>query len=232
MKICNKCKVEREDNEFDKYWHSTRQQFYIRGICNPCMREGYKQYKLKVKQDKLLLDIHNNPDYKQCSSCMEYKTLHEFYLSKTKKTVKMCKSCYVKHYKEKAQQKMDDNGGPDTYYKEPDRYTSQLQKDQVFMVMESIGWTYVDGVWFKKGIKELIDGNIVWPNIIPTIKKEKKRPLIPHGRKIKSGVWNNTEKIVKMIEEGYTYFDVAETFDCSHTTIRSVVTRYRNEKKS
>lgn len=228
MKVCNKCKVERGDKEFDKYWHSTRQRFYIRGICNPCMREGYRQYKLKVKKDKLLLDIENNPDYKQCTSCLEYKLLPEFYLSKTKKAVKMCKPCYVIHYKNKVQDKMEMKGGSDSYYKEPNRYTSETQRSQVFMVMELLGWEFDGQIWNKIGVKE----NGVFINIKPTEKKKRKSPAIPHGRKIKSGVWNNVDKIIKLIEEGYTYNDVAETFDCSHTTIRTVVTKYRNEKRT
>ena len=105
MKVCNKCKIEREDNEFDKYWHSTRQQFYIRGICNPCMREGYRQYKFKIKEQERLKDIENNPDYKQCTECMDYKLLGEFYLSGTKKPVKMCKECHVIYYKNKVKKK-------------------------------------------------------------------------------------------------------------------------------
>jgi hypothetical protein len=97
------------------------------------------------------------------------------------------------------------------------------------MVMELLGWIFDErtGIWNKPGVKE----NGVFINIVPVVKKERKVRQTNMGRKIKSGVWNNTERIVKLIEEGYTYFDVADVFDCSHTTIRSVVTRYRNEKK-
>ena len=227
MKVCNKCKVERNDNEFDKYWHSTRQQFYIRGICNPCMKEGYRQYKLKVKQDKLLKDIENNPDYKKCVDCNEYKLLQEYYLSATRQALNRCKSCYVTYYKNKVKDKMEMKGGLDSYYKEPNKYTSETQRSQVFMVMELLGWEFDGQVWNKSGLKE----NGVFINIIPTEKK-RKRVSVPHGRKIKSGVWKNQEKIVELIEEGHTYKDVAEVYDCSHTTIRLVVSKYRNEKRT
>ncbi len=183
------------------------------------MAAGYKQYKLKVKQSPQPVQEPVVPENtKQCATCMEYKTYDNYYLSHTGKPVKMCKPCYVKYHRDKVEDKFRENGGKDQYYKEPDRYTTQEQKDQVFMVMEALGWTYTDGVWWKEGIK---DKNKVWTNIVPTVKKERKIRQTNMGRKIKSGVWNNTDKIVKLIEEGYTYFDVADVFDCSHTTIRS-----------
>jgi hypothetical protein len=176
-----------------------------------------------------MLEIPDN--HKLCSDCNEYKPLDQYYLSHAGNPVKKCKTCYKKYHRDKVEHKFKENGGTNHYYMDCDRYTTQEQKDQVFMVMEVLGWTYTDGVWLKKGIKELIDGNIVWLNITPTVKKERKTRQVNMGRKIKSGVWNNIDKIVKLIEEGYTYFDVADVFDCSHTTIRTVVSRYRNEKK-
>jgi transposase len=229
MSICNKCKIDQPKDKFETYYHSTRKKFYTRKICTPCMRIGYNKYKFKVKQEKLLIDIQNNPDYKQCCNCMEYKLLPEFYISATKKAVKMCKPCYVKHYKEKAQQKMEENGGRDNYYKEPNRYTSTEQKKQVFLVMEALGWIFDEstGIWNKLGIKE----NGVFINMVLENKPKRIYPS-RGGRKIKSGVWNNTDKIIKLVEEGHTYDDIADIFDCSHTLIRTVVTQYRNEKKS
>lgn len=223
--ICNKCKIDQPLEKFDTYFHSNRNKHYTRKICNPCMKIGYNEYKLKVKEEKLLEDIHNNPNYKQCCNCMEYKLLPEFYISATKKAVKMCKSCYVKHYKDKVQQKMEENGGSSRYYEEPNRYFDNEQKEQVFSVMKAFGWIFDEptGIWNKPGIKE----NGVFINMVLE-NKPKKIYSRPHGRKIKSGVWNNTDKIVKLIEEGYTYDDVAEVFDCSHTLIRTVITQYRN----
>jgi len=229
MKVCNKCKVEREDDKFDKYWHSGHQNHYVRRICNPCMREGYKQYKLKIKEQERLKDIKNNPDYKQCTECKEYKLLPEFYLSATRKAVKMCKPCYVIHYKNKAQEKIEDKGGSDSYYKEPNRYFDEEQKKNVFMVMEAFGWIFdeLTGIWNKPGVKE----NGVFINMV--FENKPKRIYTPGGgRKLKKGVWNSVDKIIKLIEEGHKYSDVAETFCCSHTLIRKVVSDYRNEKRT
>jgi hypothetical protein len=145
-----------------------------------------------------MLEIPDN--HKLCSDCNEYKTLDQYYLSHAGNPVKKCKTCYKKYHRDKVEHKFKENGGTNHYYKDPDRYTTQEQKDQVFMVMEALGWTYTDGVWLKKGVKEIINGNIVWPNITPIVKKERKVRQTNMGRKIKSGVWNNTEKIVKLFK--------------------------------
>jgi Mor family transcriptional regulator len=230
MSVCTRCKLEREESQYDKYWHSTRQKFFIRRICNPCMREAYKQYKLKVKQKKL---IENNPDYKQCKKCMEYKNVDGFYLSATKNPVGMCKICYNIYHRDKVKDKMEMNGGGEHYFSAPDKYTSEAQKSQVFMVMKTLGWYYTIGengvgVWNKPGLKE----NGVFINIVPKVKKIKKRPAVTHGRKLNQNVWGNMETIVKLKEEGYTYKAIAEEYNCSEPTIRSVVIKYRNEKRA
>ena len=227
--VCNKCKIEQPDVKFETYYHSTRKKFYTRKICTPCMRIGYNKYKLRIKKEKLLLDLKNNPDYKQCTECKEYKLLLEFYLSASRTAVKMCKDCYVKHYNSKAQEKIEDKGGSSSYYADPNKYFDEEQKKNVFMVMEALGWIFDEptGIWNKPGIKE----NGVFINMV--LENKPKRIYTPGGgRKIKKGVWNNVDKIVKLIEEGYTYDDISDIFDCSHTLIRTVITQYRNEKKS
>jgi len=230
MSVCTKCKLEREESQYEKYWHSTKQKFYIRRICNPCMREGYRQYKLKLKQKKF---IENSPDYKQCKKCMEYKTVDGFYLSASKNPVGMCKICYNLYHRDKVKDKLEMDGGSAHYYSAVDKYTSDIQREQVFMVMKALGWYYVMGedgvgVWNKSGIKE----NGIFINFIPSNKKKKKRPEVPHGRKVNDKVWGNAEKIYKLYEEGYNYKDIAEEYNCSHTTIRSVIKEYCNEKRT
>jgi uncharacterized protein (DUF433 family) len=95
--------------------------------------------------------------------------------------------------------------------------------------MEAFGWIFDEptGIWNKPGVKE--NGlfiNMVFEN------KPKRLSTSGGGRKIKKGVWNNVDKIIKLMEEGHTYDDIADIFDCSHTLIRTVVTKYRNEKRA
>lgn len=222
--ICNKCKVDCPIEKFDTYFHSTKNKHYTRRICNPCMRIGYREYKSKIKSQQIPVPVI--PDgHKQCSDCNEYKPVTDYYLSHTGNPVRKCKTCYKKYHSDKVKDKFRENGGKDHYYSDPDRYTTQEQKDQVFMVMEVLGWNYIDGVWWKEGVKT---PDKKWLLFEETNKPKRKSPTVSYGRKVKSGVWNNVDKIVKLIEEGYTYKDVADTFDCSHTTIRTVITKYRN----
>ena len=94
--------------------------------------------------------------YKICSSCLLDKPVDEFYLSRAGNPVKMCKECYVEYHVQKNREKKEDKGGSDHYYKTPNKYTSDIQKRQVFMVMEVCGWIFDSstGVWNKPGVKE------------------------------------------------------------------------------
>ena len=225
MPVCNKCKIDQPKDKFKTYYHSTRKKFYTRKICTPCMRIGYNQYKLKIK----LLSQPIPDDWKQCSDCMEYQPLVNYYLNANKNNIKRCKSCHVKLNRKKVQDKIEMTGGSDSYYKEPNKYWDEEQKKNVFMVMEAFGWIFDEptGIWNKPGVKE----NGVFINMV--LENKPKRPsTLGGGRKIKKGVWNNTDKIIKLVEEGHTYDDIADTFCCSHTLIRTVITQYRNEKRA
>jgi hypothetical protein len=166
------------------------------------------------------------PDgYKECQTCNEVKPIEEFYNSAYKNPIRKCKTCYKKYHRDKVQQHMDDKGGQDNYFADPDRYTSEIQKEQTFMVMRLCGWKYTDGVWWKKGIKTK---DKVWECF------EEKPKLIRTqtnaGRKIQKGVWNCIDDIIKRIESGERYSDIADIYECSHTTLRTIVSNYRNGK--
>ena len=223
--VCSKCNIDQTTDKFETYYHSTRKNFYTRKICTSCMRKGYNEYKLRIKKEKLLLDIQNNPNYKQCGTCMEYKHITDFYLSHAKNPVKMCKDCYKKYHRGKIDEKISMNGGSSSYYADPNKYFDDEQKEQVFSLMKAFGWIFdkSTGIWNKPGVKE----NGVFINMV--LQNKPKRVSTPGGgRKIKKGVWNNVENIIKLLEQGHSYRDVADTYCCSHTLIRSVVSNYRN----
>lgn len=230
--ICTHCKIDRPIDQYQVYWHKNHNKYHTRRTCTPCMREQSKLYKRSKKLEKQLSQPIPEPvipdDWKQCSDCMVYQPLDNYYLNKNKNHIKRCKKCHVHIYRENKKQKLIDSAGSDRFYKEPNRYTDEEQRKNVFMVMEALGWIFDEptGIWNRPGLKE----NGVFINFTP-INKPKRIYSPNSGRKIKSGVWNNTDKIVKLIEEGYTYNDVADTFDCSHTTIRLIITKYRNGEK-
>lgn len=226
--VCSKCKVDCPIEKFDTYFHSTKNKHYTRRICNPCMRLGYREYKLKIKSQQIPVPVI--PDnHKQCSTCMEYKHLTDFYLSHAKNPIKICKICHKKYYRKKVDEKISMNGGSSSYYSDPNKYFDNEQKEQVFSLMVSFGWIFDEstGIWNKPGVKE----NGVFINMV--LQNKPKRVSTPGGgRKIKKGVWNSIDKIMKLIEEGHSYSDIADIYCCSHTLIRSVVSNYRNEKRA
>ena len=167
------------------------------------------------------------PGYKQCHTCKEVKLLEEFYNSAYKNPIRKCKPCYKKYHRDKVEQHMEDKGGPDNYFADPDRYTSEIQKEQTFMLMRLCGWKYTDGVWWKKGIKTK---DKVW--VCFDEKPKRLKTQTNAGRKIKKGVWNCTDDIIKRIEAGERYSDVADIYDCSHTTIRTIISNYRNGERT
>ena len=226
--ICNKCKIDQPVEKFDTYFHSNRNKHYTRKICNPCMKIGYNQYKLKIKSQQIPVPVIPD-DWKQCSDCKEYKPLDKFYLNANGNHIKRCKVCHGVLYKGWKHDKLTMNGGSSSYYQEPNRYYDNEQKEQVFSVMKAFGWIYDEGtgIWNKPGVKE----NGVFINMV--LQNKPKRAATPGGgRKIKKGVWNSIDNIMKLIEEGHSYSDIADIYCCSHTLIRSVVSNYRNEKRA
>ena len=64
MNICSKCKIEKEDKEFQTYWHSTQQKFRIRKECTFCHNTQHNERRrLKRKEAKLI--ENNNVNNKQ-----------------------------------------------------------------------------------------------------------------------------------------------------------------------
>lgn len=56
MKVCNKCNKSKEEDEFNKYWHSTFKKHYVRGYCIQC------EYKRKNEYRRRMREVMNNPD--------------------------------------------------------------------------------------------------------------------------------------------------------------------------
>ena len=49
MKVCTKCRKEKDIEEFNEYWHSTFAKHYRRGYCRDCESEAKKKYKDGVR---------------------------------------------------------------------------------------------------------------------------------------------------------------------------------------
>lgn len=237
--VCSKCKIDKQVDNFYTYFHINRKKHYTRKVCNDCFKKQQLTYKnkelIQLPQQETIVEpvvLELEPEvlvipdgYKQCHTCKEVKPIEEYYNSSYKNPIRKCKPCYKKYHKDKVKQQMEDKGGADNYFSDPNRYTSDIQKEQTFMLMRLFGWTYTDGIWWKKGIKTK---DKVWECFD---EKEKRiRTQTNAGRKIKKGVWNCTDDIIKRIESGERYSDVADIYQCSHTTLRTIVSNYRNGK--
>ena len=166
---------------------------------------------------------------KECCECLETKSLDNFYLNAYQNPMKKCKVCYNNHYKKNMDEYNSQRGGSERVMLKPNTYTDIWQKEHVFSVMNAFGWVFDEptGIWNKQGFKE----NGVFIHITPT-DKPKRKSSSGGGRKIKSGVHNNVVDIIRLLEIGHSYNDIAEVYRCSNALIRTVVTKYRNEKRA
>ena len=121
-------------------------------------------------------------------------------------------------------------GGSERVMVKPNTYTDKWQKEHVFSVMKAFDWIYDEstGIWNKPGFKE----NGVFIHMTPTEKPKRKGGNRGGGRKRKSGVYNNVNDIIRLLELGHSYNDVAEVYNCSNSLIRIVITKYRNEQRA
>jgi hypothetical protein len=219
------------------------------------MNQSSKDYRLKMKEKKYKLmedititeitqpevselvieDYSNNPDYKFCVECNTWKIKKDYYSSKqTGKLFKKCKKCHNKWGQQASKQyweeKKRNKGGSERVDVRPDIYMDEFQKEQVFWLMELLGWTYNDnGVWSKDGIKDK-DKN--WVNIKkdvkPVLQSFDKSFLKPNERisEAKIILWKNREDIFSMRKEGKYYNEIGKIYNISETTIRKFIKKY------
>jgi hypothetical protein len=235
MKICSKCKIEKEDDQYYTYWHSTFKKQYTRNVCNKCMYKQVKEYKAKIRQDKLnMMDLprqdvkpaviepeleidpfKNNPLYKFCKNCNQYKLLTDYYVNKgINGYATWCKVCHNTHTRQKQidyyQNKYKNNGGSERVLAKPNNYTDEYQKEQTFWIMQVMGWTFNEnGVWSKDGIKDK-DNN--WINV----KKVEKVKVERVPRKVKE---YDVAKMKELRESGLYLNEIAKIMKCSKPTI-------------
>jgi len=215
MKICTKCKIEKELDQYQKYFHSTQQKWRVRGECTGCY------YKTRLKRKNPNLYYENHPDYKKCRACAEWKLVDDFHYHSrvTGSRFTICKICQKEEDRIKYNQELEENGGSTKILTKPNQYKDKYQKEQTFAVMEVLGYIYYEdkGIWLKPGVKELVDGKIVFPNL---------------NKSNKNGAYNSkvgTNKIQlmkKYREQGYSYNKIADILDVSDTT----VFKYTNAK--
>ncbi|CAB5214078.1 hypothetical protein UFOVP185_10 [uncultured Caudovirales phage] len=169
--ICTKCNINKPITDYYSYFHVVQQKTRTRKVCNDCYNKQKAEYRQKKKMGEIIpekrifkpkpvIDYSTNPDYKFCKGCEIYKPRDEFYQQQLKFNSR-CRACEAMYQsKIRAERKLL---GYDVDTKKPNSYLNEEQRNDVFMVMEAIGWTYNDnGVWSKEGIK---DKDKVWTNV-------------------------------------------------------------------
>lgn len=255
MRVCSKCKVEKNDSEYYTYYHSTNKKFYTRHICQDCMKKQSKQIKLRIKEQKQRLkeerikmiellteqnkvepavpeliveDYSTNPQYRKCTVCQKYKLLEEFYQNKnTLYYHSRCKECHRDYSNGKLidyyQEKYRTTGGSERVLPKAGHFMDIYQEEQVSWLLQLIGWRKDGDVWVKKGIKKVVDGNIVWDKIAP---KERKKRIVKHKR------FFDIKGIVKLRKDGLTLKEIAQINSCSQPTIRKILSEVNEEERN
>jgi hypothetical protein len=237
MKICTKCKIDKEDNEFQKYWHSTQQKFRIRKECTLCHNTQHNERRrLKRLESKLIQvsirpeliqpvviesqpDLSSNKNYQQCRTCKQFKIKTEYYSHKSsKKTYLDCRICINKKEVDRARKDrieyLEENGGSNYHKQNPGEWVDDYQKEATHNILKAIGWKLNEdnGIWWKDGIKTS-DG--VFINIKTKPLSFENYPKVINNEK-KKVVF---DKAVELRKQGKSYKRISNEVGLSDTTI-------------
>jgi hypothetical protein len=183
--ICTKCSVDKPLDQYETYFHRPQNKLRTRKYCRDCFKEQKRKYRESIMMKKIIepvvpeLEIEvlepqpveqinplsNNPDYKLCRTCQEYVHIDGYYHHGSKKqtTYLDCRKCCNKTESNKRRQEREEwrenTGGSDRIRNEVGVYEDEYQKEQCYMVMEVLGYTYSEecGHFLKPGVKEYVD---------------------------------------------------------------------------
>ena len=168
--VCNKCGEDQTIDNFETYFHSNHNKHFTRRICRPCMRIGYKEYKLRVKEEKRIKHLLVNGG-KKCSVCNELKLPDQYYANRT-----LCKEC-VKHIErekdrvereKRDQQRLEDGISNKRVPNKPGHYADEIQRTSTHELLTLIGWSYnpINNLYFKEPLKSATG---FWRSIKPNL---------------------------------------------------------------
>lgn len=226
--ICTKCKIEKEDKEFQTYWHSTQQKFRIRKECTFCHSTQHNERRrLKRLESKLIEvsirpeiiqpvvlepqpDLSSDKNYQQCRTCQQFKSKTEYYSHRKsgRKCYLDCKLCINKKEVDRSRidriKELEENGGSYYHRQKPGEWVDDYQKESTYNILKAIGWKLNEdnGIWWKQGIKTR-DGVFI------NIKESKHKKLLTYN------------KAVKLRDEGRTYRQIGNQLNLSETTIHN-----------
>jgi len=208
--MCTKCFIDKPSTEYQSYWHSTQQTTRTRKVCNSCYNEQKKQYRLNKKMlAKLTIDpdilYKDNPNYRKCNSCNEWKPKDYYYKYKSKMFAK-CIDCERIVRRKVAEDKKIEQGGSIRIKNHPNQYVDEYQRDSVFKIMLAIGYQFNEekGIWFKEPWKTR-DGEF---------------PLLKSNKKVKTIICEDVkERIIELKKTNKTIAEISDNFNLSYTSV-------------
>jgi hypothetical protein len=243
MPVCTKCSIDKPIDQYFKEVRKSNGRTYYKKYCNDCFRKQSRDWKLRTnyksfqpKEKQLPAPaIEDNPNFKKCNTCNEYKLIKDnFYLSSNKTSYSgRCKSC--NKIKEREYQR-ENKGYGERYRQYPNEYINKEQRDNVFKIMNAIGWSFIEKyqIWIKPPFKTILDGQPHFPNIIPKPTGRPRKEPIPTktGRKniISKYLMDNFHEIKKYRGDGLTFYEIGCIYNCSSTTIKKVVKKYHERR--
>ena len=233
--ICSKCNVDKQLDQYETYWHSTQQKMRTRKVCKTCYNEQKRIYRETIKMKKITqpvspepatIDYSDNPLYKQCMDCHKWKLrATEFYTRQTGEVyLNRCKQCEHELEKRKREDYLKENCGSEKVLATPGKFTDIYQKQCTFEFLKELGYIYQEdnNVWIKPGVKEIVDGKIVF------LKINKRKNKKHHRRKVTTEI---IEKIVYLKSKGLNYNEIAYKLNLSNSTIRENYLEWKNMSK-
>jgi hypothetical protein len=230
--ICSKCGIDKLEDQYQSYFHSTQQKWRTRRVCKTCFNEQKRKYKESTRKEKIIqpvtpeppkIDYSTNPLYKNCMDCHEWKLISTDFYTRSDGTVYLnrCRQCEVELERNKRKEYLIDNCGSDKVLLTPNKYTDEYQKDCTFQFLKLLGYIYNEdkGIWTKPGVKELINGKIVFLNL----KKTKH-----HLRKVDQHV---LDKIIEYKDKGLNFNIIARKLKLNSSTVRKYYLEWKNMSK-
>ena len=204
---CSKCEIEKPLDQYYTYYHSTQQKMRTRKVCKTCFNKKKEPQQINIMPEPVVLeDFTDNPNYKMCRDCYQWKKLEMFYSfirhdSKSRYYNSYCIECHSLREKKKNDKKTMENGGSPLVLKYPNQYFDEYQKDNTFQLMNLLGYIYNEehGIWTKPDWKEIRDGK---PFFLHIKQRRKYKPK----KEVSS---EQLETIKTMRDKGKTYKQIS-----------------------
>jgi hypothetical protein len=230
--ICNKCKIDKSEEEFLTYYQNIEKKYYTNKVCKTCKAAQSKEWRERIKENMKtqLTNKHiksdSNPQFYLCSSCNENKSEEDWYIyidsNSRKRRSAYCKQCAKEKGNRSYSELIESSGGSTFVYSKPNFYADETQKEITFEFLQILGYLYNEelGVWLKPGVKELVNGRVVFLNL--TKKKRKNR----NDNKRIPMTDEEIKEIHKYYDEGLKVMDICKILNRAQSTIYLIVKKY------